>query len=228
MPRNRKISDDREQISSNAFPYNAIYCIMGKDSGMQWMGTAFAISPHILLTAAHNLVNKRFSGRAKQIEVWGHRGGRVPGYRLEVESFRINERFLSKQEATTDYGLVFLKKPLPINQFFRISPETTGRRTVETAGFPGDKMADHDITLWGSKFRMRNTDQQMQLDTYLAIGQSGSPVFVWDSEEAIAVGLIHKAIQPRGIYQYGVATPVTGRMIQDIGQWSKDARRPLN
>ena len=188
--------DDRVPIvDTTQLPWRCV-CQLVVDGlhGQQVLGTGWLAGPRTVLTAGHNLFSHKFGREAERITV-------VPGRQVDFAPFDffrstqsdVHPRWRSAGDETCDLGVVWLDAAVGehIGWFgFGSRPDAQlNDLIVNTAGYPADKRLG---TQWFNAGRIAEIAPrvlQYGLDT--EAGQSGSPIFAVDADDARVVLAVH-------------------------------------
>jgi glutamyl endopeptidase len=191
-------TDERRQITATAkYPWraSASLLITARD-GSRWIGTAWFIGPHTLMTAGHCVFIRSSDperhGWARSIEVMPGRNGReMPFGRVTSTVLRSVTGWTDDGEQDYDYGAIILPTNLgeTTGWFgFGVYDDATLLASVgNVAGYPGDKPSG---TMWYDAKRISSVGPRRasyEIDT--AGGQSGSAVYriLNDTRRAFAI-----------------------------------------
>ena len=180
--------DDRIQITNTGvYPWrvHASLLITANDNS-QWIGTAFFIGPHTLMTAGHCVFIKNSGvpnrdGWVKSIVVMpGRNGSYLPYGSITVtNTIRTNNFWADSGDANYDYGAIILPTDLGNTTgwlgFGIYSDSDLVSSYGNISGYPGDKTTG---TQWYNSRQIASVDSRLvyyTIDTYG--GQSGSAVY---------------------------------------------------
>jgi glutamyl endopeptidase len=161
--------------------------------GHRTVGTGWLSRTHTIFTAGHNLFSENGGSPAFQVTVVPKRNGEMVNSEdyYEAHSFNAHPKWLSERSRKHDVGVIWLEEPIGTNLgwfgFAVYSDSKLQDLPVVTAGYPMDKPIG---TQWTTKGQIKNYDEfflYYELDTYP--GQSGSPIFVYEGEKRIVVGI---------------------------------------
>lgn len=200
--------DDRELIKTpSAWPYRATgQLLIWFPHGQCCLGTGSLIGERYVLTAAHNLYDPEYGGKASRVVF-------TPGRNLDEDppfgwSTAVRCWFppaYAQHDDTADYALVWLDRPLgrEAGWYSVAVREDSALRTQEAivAGYPIDK-PERGRQMWGARNRIVWVDRShvyYEVDT--GFGQSGSGVFI---EEAGRRRLIAVHTEGQGSRNCGV------------------------
>jgi V8-like Glu-specific endopeptidase len=179
-------TDERRQVTATAnYPWraSASLLITARD-GSRWIGTAWFIGPHTLMTAGHCVFLRspepERHGWARSIEVIPGRNGReTPFGRVTSTVLRSVVGWTEDGEQDHDYGAIILPTDLgeTTGRFgFGVYNDATLLASVgNIAGYPGDKPSG---TMWYDAKRISSVGPRRtsyEIDT--AGGQSGAAVY---------------------------------------------------
>jgi glutamyl endopeptidase len=179
-------TDERRQITATAkYPWraSASLLITARD-GSHWIGTAWFIGPHTLMTAGHCVFIRSSDperhGWARSIDVMPGRDGReMPFGRMTSTVLRSVTGWTDDGEEDYDYGAIILPSDLgETTGWFGFGVYDDARLLASVgnvAGYPGDKPSG---TMWYDAKRIGSVGPRRvsyEIDT--AGGQSGSAVY---------------------------------------------------
>lgn len=179
--------DDRVRItntSSMPWRMNASLLITAADNST-WIGTAWFIGPHTLMTAGHcvYIKNSGVPGRdgwVKRIQVMpGRNGSTLPYGSVTSTSFRSVTAWTQNGNPDRDYGAIIIPTQLgnTVGWYgFGVYPDADLlAATGNIAGYPGDKPSG---TLWYDSRKIASVNSLKVFYTIdTAGGQSGSAVY---------------------------------------------------
>jgi V8-like Glu-specific endopeptidase len=209
--------DDRVQITNTSvYPWrvHASLLITARD-GSQWIGTAWFIGPHTLMTAGHvvHIKNSGIPARdgwVRSIDVMpGRNGNSLPYGTVRSSNFRSVGGWTNNGDENFDYGAIIIPTNLgnTTGWFgFGVYPDATLVNAVgNIAGYPGDKPSG---TCWYDAHRIASVNARKvyyDIDTFG--GQSGSAVYL----------IINGSRFAAAIHAYGGATTNSGtRVIKPV------------
>jgi len=205
-------TDERIQVGdTTAMPWrmNASLRITAADNTL-WVGTAWFIGPHTLVTAGHcvfiHAPGTPRHGWVRSIQVMPGRNGSVlPFGSITSTEFRAVDGWTTSPDQDFDYAAIIL--PVELGDtvggfgFGVFTDSDLQASTVTVAGYPGDKPAG---TQW---FDSRLVASVGPSKVYYALdtagGQSGAPVYRVDGDEYVAVA----------VHAYGGTTTNSGTRI---------------
>jgi glutamyl endopeptidase len=213
FPETVHLPDDRVQITNTAvYPWrvHASLLITAADNS-QWIGTAWFIGPHTLMTAGHvvYIKNSGVPGRdgwVKSIAVMPGRNGSILPYGTVTSyNFRSVAGWMNDGNENYDYGAIILSTDLGNTTgwfgFGVYSDSDLLASTGNISGYPGDKPSG---TQWYDYHRIANVNSRKvyyDIDTYG--GQSGSGVYRVINSNRYGIA----------IHAYGGATTNSGTRI---------------
>ena len=186
-------ADNRIRIqSTTSYPYYAIaYVRVLYTDGDSGHGTGFMVSPNVMMTAAH-CVYEPGKTLASVTVYPGRNGGSIYGVTTAAEVY--TDPGYTGSQPNLDYAILTLNSNIG-NTTGWFSLYATGfedllnGKNISTAGYPGDK---DNATMWFSTGQIYNTSNYRfdhNADTYS--GQSGSPIYYYDSTYGYQVVGIH-------------------------------------
>lgn len=214
--------DDRVRITNtSAKPWSGI-CQLNITSrtGRKFIGTGWLIAPRVAITAGHCVYLHGAGGWASSIEVSaGRNGTSYPFGRVSTSRLRALTQWTRDRSRNYDYGCIILPSaprgaaglPFCFN-FAALSDAEIRRRALNLSGYPGDKGG---TTQW---FHARSAKSvsgyTISYDIDTGGGQSGSPVWHYNSGVRTAVG-IHTNGSPLG----NSATRITPAVAGMLRRW---------
>jgi glutamyl endopeptidase len=216
------LPDDRVQITNTAvYPWrvHASLLITAADNS-QWIGTAWFIGPHTLMTVGHvvYIKNSGVPGRdgwVRSIMVMsGRNGNSLPYGNPTSNNFQSVTGWTNDGNQNYDYGAIILSTDLGNTTgcfgFGVYSDSDLLSSTGNISGYPGDKPSG---TQWYDYHRIANVDTRKvyyDIDTYG--GQSGSAVYriINDKRYGIAIHAYGGATTNSGTR---IVTPVYNNML---------------
>ena len=204
--------DDRVQIDNTAaYPWrvHASLLIVARDNST-WIGTAWFIGPHTLVTAGHCVYIKSDvpgrEGWVKSIDVMPGRNATILPYgSVKSTNFRSVQGWATNGDQNYDYGAIIIPSELG-NQTgwfgFGVYGVDDLRATVgNISGYPGDKPQG---TEWYDRRTVASVDpRKVYYDIDTMGGQSGAAVYRIKDGKRIAIA----------IHAYGGATTNSGTRI---------------
>jgi glutamyl endopeptidase len=214
-------ADDRTRISpASAYPWRAIASLaITAGNGTSWIGTAWFISPRLLMTAGHCVFMPDQGGWARQIVVMpGRDGAQQPYGRAVSASFRSVTGWTTNRHRSFDYGAILLGPQQRLGDTvgwfgWQVRDDAgLNGQTVNISGYPGDKPAGTQWFHANKVTAVTPTTFTYQVDT--AGGQSGAPVWMLLNGQRIAVG-----IHTNGALSGNSATRINGNVATNINAW---------
>ncbi len=213
-------NDDRRPITNtSAIPWRCVcqLIIEGLHSE-QVLGTGWLAGPRTILTAGHNIFSAATGSTAQRIWVLPARSGdSVPFGYFAATRFDVHPKWRSAGDKSNDVGVVWLDNPIGerLGWFgFAAHPDTQLRNLiVNNAGYPADRPIG---TQWFNAGRILETRPQFLtygLDT--EEGQSGSPIFYFDSSQNRIVVAIHAY----GGCPQNIGIRITPALHSTISEW---------
>lgn len=216
-------TDDRVRISpANSYPWrvHASLLITAAD-GSRWLGTAWFVGPHTLMTAGHCVFikNSGVAGRdgwVRSIAVSpGRDAGSQPYGTVNSSNLRTVQGWANNANPDYDYGAIILPNDLGSTTGWlgaaNLSDATLLASTANISGYPGDKPSG---TQWYHARRVTAVNpRKVYYDVDTAGGQSGSAVYVIRSGGRYAVA----------VHAYGGAsnsgTRINAPVLNNIVAW---------
>lgn len=219
-------ADDRIEITAtNVYPWRAVASlIITAQDGTQWSGTAWFVSPRMLVTAGHNLYMHARGGWPTQVEVIPGRQGANPAPFGSVicTAYRSTQGWVRDENGDYDYGALLLPENARLGDqtgwfgYEARADNALQHQTVNLVGYPGDKPAG---TLWYHSNLVSRTNAlsfDYEIDTWW--GQSGAPVYVYvEGRGRHGVG-----IHVRGSAAGNSATRITNEVITNLNAWKAE------
>jgi V8-like Glu-specific endopeptidase len=214
--------DNRVDIADTRPPPWCMVChlVVENDRGLLFSGTGWLGGPSTVYTAAHVLLDATQDHRARRVKVMPGRMGHV-GSVFDATGFATHAQWQQGQPAGFDVAAIWLATPIgrTLGNFgFQARADTAlNQQAVESAGYPDDRAQGRPFgTPMRCSDRIRGVLPRLlatQLDTRM--GQSGSPVFVRDTQgRPIALG-IHAYGNP----QTNHAVRLTDDLVQQLVAW---------
>jgi V8-like Glu-specific endopeptidase len=217
--------DQRVKIANtHQYPWRAIASLLiTAQDGTRYIGTAWFVSPRLLLTAGHNVYMHDEGGWAKSIQVIpGRNGANRPYGAVTISTYRSTVGWTRDKKSGYDYGALLLPAASPLGATVgwfgyeaRGDADLRGM-TVNVAGYPGDKGGS---TMWWMADAIGNVRPlsiNYALDTYG--GQSGAPAFMYLPDRGrIGVG-VHTYGAPTG----NSATRITNAVLRNVNAWKAE------
>jgi len=187
-------------------------------------GTGTLIGPHIVLTAGHNLYDRRRNVYARLESIQFLPGIDVqmlPFGIAEVEQYFVSPKYVNENKE--DYGILILKEPVGEETgYFGLvcpKPEELRGKVINVTGYPRDKVKSKPSTyeMWEMEGPAAYVDRQRGLMQYpidTAGGQSGSGVWYREGEDYYVCG-IHQG----GNLTFNQATLLTKGIYEQIHTW---------
>lgn len=221
-------TDERIRIKETTqFPFRATASLLiTAADNSQWVGTAWFISPRVLITAGHcvlikNSGNAKLDGWVKKIQVMPGRDGDILPYggMTSTEFWSVSGWGNNGQEIC-DYGAIVLPGPFKSDigyMGYGVYPDNELLASIANIqGYPSDKR-DPSGTLWYDKREISSVNpDKVYYAADTAGGQSGASVYIIRNGQRISVA----------IHAYGGATANSGTRISplvfaNLEQWKK-------
>ena len=225
-------TDDRVRVTNNElYPWRCICSLLiTANTGAQYIGTGWLVSPRLLLTAGHCVFMSDEGGWVTQIEVIPGRDGTERPFGSAISrEFRSVSGWTQDNDSDYDYGAIML----PADQRFgeqlgwfgyaSRADDYLNSLTLNLAGYPGDggKAPNQvDGTQWYHSRNVKEVlDRQItyEIDTYG--GQSGAPVWEMASDGS-RYGV---AIHTWGTSVNNGGTRITGDVFDNVVLWAGQA-----
>ena len=210
-------SDDRTRIlETQADPWRMICALSIKSLFGSFIGTGWFVGPRTLVTAGHCVHEDGMGGWADRIEVSpGRNGNDFPFKTVEATRFSTVDRWIQTRDPDFDIGAIHLEEPLGEEVgWFSVGALTSQELAsflVNISGYPGD--LGNGEEQWFHKNRiLKTTARRIFYDVDTFGGQSGSPVWIYESDDAHPLAV--------GIHAYG-----TGGTPSDFGIRANSAPR---
>lgn len=188
--------DDRTRILETAGdPWRMICALSIQSDYGSFIGTGWFIGPRTLLTAGHCVYEQGMGGWANRIEVSpGRNQDQFPFKTVTATRFSTLDRWMKTQDPDFDMGVIHLDEDLGLQTgWFAIGALPAGELKgylVNISGYPGDR--GWGKQQWFHRNRiLRVTARRVFYDVDTYGGQSGSPVWIYESEnpQPLAVGI---------------------------------------
>jgi glutamyl endopeptidase len=215
-------TDDRVQITNTRdYPWRCICSLLiTAPDATNWIGTAWLVSPRLLLTAGHCVYMHNQGGWAQQIEVIpGRHGGERPFQSCVATDFRSVQGWTENRDREYDYAAILLPENCRYGDqlgwfgYTVKGDDELENLMVNLSGYPGDKPPG---TQWFHKRTLTDMDTRvLTYDIDTAGGQSGAPVwFKTDDGSRYGVG-----IHTNGDVAGNSATRIIREVFDNIAQW---------
>ena len=217
--------DQRVKITNtNQYPWRAIASLLvTAQDGTRYFGTAWFVSPRLLLTAGHNVFMHDESGWAKSIQITpGRNGASAPFGSVTIADYRSTNGWVRDRNPDFDYGALLLPAASPLGTtvgwfgYEARSDANLKAKTVNVAGYPADKGGS---TLWWMADAITKVQPQSfgyKLDT--AGGQSGAPAFIFFPDR----GRIGVGVHTYGSSSGNTATRLTDGALRNVNAWKAE------
>jgi V8-like Glu-specific endopeptidase len=214
--------DDRVEVgNTEEYPWRCIASLLVTAAdGSNWIGTAWLVSPRLMLTAGHCVYMHDRGGWVRQIEVIpGRRGSARPFGSCSVTDFRSVRGWTQNRDRDFDYAAILLPESCRLGDqlgwlgFEVRDDDELDNLTINISGYPGDKPAG---TQWFHSNVVTGLDERVityEIDT--AGGQSGAPVWVLKP----GVGRFGVGIHTNGSLAGNSATRISSGVFNNIVTW---------
>jgi V8-like Glu-specific endopeptidase len=199
----------------NQLPWSAILAFSAPPATLA--GTAFLISPRVLITAAHCLYTSEGWADEALIKI-------SENEEIRASSFRVTAGWVGDRDFDYDVGAIILDRPLPNRGHFGLCcPETSIIKSsvVHCAGFPFFKQPQPEgqsRTLVHAAGKVTPADRVIEYNFYGGGGSSGSPLWVRTAAgHRLVMAIHHRAKDPGKDIRYGVR--ITQELFRCIKLW---------
>jgi len=226
-------TDDREIVPDewvDERPFSAVVRVESYFSnGMVTSGSGAMIGPDDVLTAAHCIYNNDYGGWATDIYISPAHTPSGPTFGVgEAENAIVVSGWAEYEDFSYDYGYIDLSENIGFQTgWFDIQSEGTTLDFVESLGYPGDYGSTQMMYTSGTIDYVNDNIFYFFDDLDLWPGQSGSPIFVTDSDwEIDIVGVVsHHLYSPA----YNGVLRLTDSMVNQINGWAESSiNNPTN
>ncbi|HSJ46543.1 MAG TPA: hypothetical protein VK923_17840 [Euzebyales bacterium] len=218
--------DDRRQITATgSYPWrvHASLLITAAD-GSNWIGTAWFISPRVLITAGHCVFikNSGVPGRdgwvVRMRVIPGRNGTEKPFGEAPATEFHSVRGWTENGDEEYDYGAIVLEEPLGRQAgwlgFGRYTDTDLTTVVANISGYPGDKPPG---TQWYAARRVDSvSSRKVRYDIDTAGGQSGAAVYRIRDGQRFAI-----AVHAYGGATVNSGTRINGPAFDNIQHWKK-------
>lgn len=223
-------ADDRTRIlETEADPWRMICALrIGSPFGT-FIGTGWLAGPQTVITAGHCVFDQaQMGGWATEIGLSpGRNGSELPFETVKARRLSTINRWTEERDPDFDIGAIHLEEPLGENMGWFATGALPASELedfmVNISGYPGDRGAGKEQ--WFHRNRiLRVTARRVFYDVDTFGGQSGSPVWIYESDDSEPLAI--------GIHAYGVGgTPtafgltansaprITPQVLELIEQW---------
>lgn len=185
--------DNRTVISKTTVsPYYGIaYLTVSFTNGKSYRGTAFMISPNVMLTAGHNLYEEGY--KVKNITAYPGRSGDYKPLTATVKKFYLDTKYTGTQ-ADWDYGIIVLDKNIGNSTgWFGLHAQSNsssiGTTKITVTGYPADLAG---YKMWKDTGNVSSiTDYRFKHNADTYGGNSGSPTYAYNSSYGYQAYGIH-------------------------------------
>lgn len=221
-------TDDRVRISpADRFPWRVHSALrITAADGSRWIGTAFFVSPRVLVTAGHCVFihspDPDRHGWVRSIDVMpGRDGDDLPHGTATSTRFYSVRGWATDRDDEYDYGAIVLGEPLGARTgwlgFGAYSDATLTASVGNLSGYPGDR--GNGTQQWYMARRIHSVSTRKlfyEIDT--AGGQSGSAVYRIRDGRRYAVGVHAYGV---GQHPRNSATRITRPAFDNIVDWKQ-------
>ena len=223
-------TDDRVRVTNNTiYPWRCICSLLiTANTGAQYIGTGWLVSPRVVLTAGHCVFMSDEGGWVSQIEV-------IPGRNEAARPFgsaisrevRSVTGWTQDNDSNYDYGAILLPTDKRYGDqlgwfgYASRNDDYLEGLTLNLAGYPGDGgKTGIDGTQWYHSRTVRDVlDKQITYEIDTVGGQSGAPV--WElasngSRYGVAIHTFGDTLNNGG-------TRITGDVFDNIVHWATEA-----
>jgi glutamyl endopeptidase len=194
--------DERTRVTDvQIAPWRMICCLEIESSFGGIMGTGWFAGPRTLITAGHCVYDTaQMGGWAKSITITpGRDDQNKPFDSIVSEKFSTLDKWQGEQNPDFDIAAIHIDKPVGDDLgWFSVGALTDAELPgymVNISGYPFDKGAG--VQQWWAKNRiMQVRPRRIFYDVDTAGGQSGAPVFIYESETAPPIVV--------GVHAYGI------------------------
>jgi V8-like Glu-specific endopeptidase len=207
IPESVILEDERERIYDTDLPPWRMICslrMQGQAGGA--IGTGWLAGPRTVITAGHCVFSKFFfGGWAEEIEIIpGRNENDTPFGRFTSRRFSSLDRWVNGEDADFDIGCIHLDRPVGETVgWFAVGALPASELEsfqVNISGYPSDQGAGRQQ--WFHRNRiLRVTERRIFYDVDTYGGQSGAPVWIYETEGSDPVVV--------GVHAYGVGSTPT-------------------
>jgi V8-like Glu-specific endopeptidase len=215
--------DDRTRIlETEADPWRMICALRIQSQYGTFIGTGWFAGPKTLITAGHCVYDEvSMEGWTREIEVSpGRNGDETPFASVVSKRFSTLDRWQEARDPNFDVGAIHLEEPLgeELGWFSTVSLPASELENyrVNISGYPADR--GHGQEQWFHANRiLRVSPRRIFYDVDTFGGQSGSPVWIYESEGShpLVVG-IHAYGVGGTPDHYGIKANSAPRIIADV------------
>ena len=221
-------TDDRVRVTNNTlYPWRCVCSLLiTANTGAQYVGTGWLVSPRLVLTAGHCVYMADQNGWASQIEVIPGRNGTERPFGSAISrELRSVSGWTQDNDSDYDYGAIILPADKRFGEqlgwfgYATRDEDYLRSATLNLAGYPGDggKAGQQvDGSQWYNSRGVKDVHERQityEIDTYG--GQSGAPVWEFNANgNRYGVG-----IHTWGTSIANGATRITGNVFDNIVLW---------
>ena len=199
-----------EVIDVDSEPYKSVVLLIMKYGDEKYRGTGFMIKDDIVLTAAHNIYDRKKSAAADEVYVIGNQ--KDTAHVRCYSKFKVPFDYVAEtsQDGHYDWGLIKLNAPMPDLGVIEVAKAVPGivSETALIAGYPGEVRNVSTTDMWeasGAIDKYDTASQTLKYKISTSGGNSGSPVVVdYNGGKAVV-----------GIHVMGNAAENTAKAIDD-------------
>lgn len=227
--------DTRARLQNTRLsPYKRICHLKIKAAdGKTFFGTGWFSGPNTIITAGHCVYLHGHGGWAKEIIVTPARDMSADSIPIEPfgtfkgTSFRTVQGWVNSKGSIYDYGAIVFNKnagiPPTIGAFGYgvFSDNFLMNKTLNTAGYPGDKTGNERGTMWFDGKRTKKvTPFRIIYDIDTMPGQSGSPVYLKNGITGVSTAV---GIHTNGSTGGNSATRITSKVMANLNKWRAES-----
>ncbi len=222
-------ADDRFQVQdASAYPWRCIGQIRATWDAQTFTGTGALVGPDQVLTAAHCVYRAELGGWARTVTFTPARQGRSqPFGSAGAAHFAMPRGYAERQAERYDVALITLTQPIgDVAGWLPVASETAGGMgegaTLYSAGYPADMAGGAMYSVAGSLAAVQSSRPGLwTIDLDAAVGQSGSPIWVYDSAGTQATIVAVLVAELDGVAA-NLAVPVTAAILDQLRAGATD------
>ena len=181
-------------LDLNAEPYKSVVLLIMKYGDKTYRGTGFMIKDDVVLTAAHNIYDRKKIAAADEIYVIGNQKDKA--HVRCYSKFKVPFDYVAQtsQDGHYDWGLIKLNAPMRDLGVIEVMKAVPGivSETALIAGYPSEVRSVSTTDMWeasGAFDKYDMTSQTLKYKISTSGGNSGSPVVVDYNRRKAAVGI---------------------------------------